>query len=502
MGANFNQIKIEMTKGSSGITPNASLLSIAKFFERSGLSKVINTSIGARKAKGASDSKHIMSMVMSQICGGDAIEHQKYLPSRAGVFGIGVPSVSACRSYLNEFHNSDADHERGMGKSYIPESNEYMSGFEKVHAHVFETVYRICPKDTITLDQDATFIPTSRPEACFNYKGESCYETFNTYCPEYDMMLGTRYNDGNVPPGFRQLDELQRVLSLLPDGVKHVKLRSDSAGYQWDLMKYCAKSRNKRFGAIEFAISCDVVHEFRVSAKMVPSEEWRPLRRDKDDYKSRLEWAEVSYAPTNLSKSKKNPDIRFYAIREVFRQPVSKEKKCKDAPGQMELGFHSTDDEITELESGNPKLEKLHLTSMSGKIYKLFGVASNITDQSGDKIILWHRERCGKSEQAHDILKNDFGGGHVPSYQFGVNAAWWNIAVLAMNVVSAMKRFFLPRGYKSCRMKALRYLFFTIPGKVVTHARRKILRVYSEDAGTDLLIYAMDKLDALLSGVT
>ena len=85
MEYNFNQIKIEMTEGISGITPNASLLFTAKFFEQSGLSKVIDTNIGARKRKGASDSKHIMSMVMSQICGGDTIEHQKYLPSRVEI---------------------------------------------------------------------------------------------------------------------------------------------------------------------------------------------------------------------------------------------------------------------------------------------------------------------------------------------------------------------------------------------------------------------------------
>ena len=39
MKYNFNQIKIEMTEGNSGVTPNASLLFTAKFFEKSGLSK-------------------------------------------------------------------------------------------------------------------------------------------------------------------------------------------------------------------------------------------------------------------------------------------------------------------------------------------------------------------------------------------------------------------------------------------------------------------------------
>ena len=291
------------------------------------------------------------------------------------------------------------------------------------------------------------------------------------------------------------------MLSLLPEGVKKVKLRSDSAGYQIELLKYCARDDNKRFGSIDFAISCDVGDEFKKSTRMVPESKWRSLRKDKYD-PSRLEWVEVSYAPCDLSSSKKDPEIRFYAIREVFQQPCASKKETKDAPGQMELDFEFADAEITELESRCEGLKKLHLTPMSGKIYKVFGVASNIMDQSGYEIILWHRERCGKSEQAHDILKNDFGGSHVPSYLFGTNAAWWNIAILAMNVSNVMKRYFLPRGYERYRMKTLRYVFFTLVGKVLTHARRKILKIYSHDAGAKLLMYALNKLEVTMPCVT
>jgi hypothetical protein len=134
---------------------------------------------------------------------------------------------------------------------------------------------------------------------------------------------------------------------------------------------------------------------------------------------------------------------------------------------------------------------------MGGEIYKLFGVASNITDKSGEGIILWHRGRCGKAEQAHDILKNDLGGGHVPSYLFGVNAAWWNIAVLAMNVNNVMKRNFLPPGYESCRLKTLRYVFYTLAGRVTRHARNVILKIFEQDTGAGLLVYALSRLEQM-----
>jgi len=64
--------------------------------------------------------------------------------------------------------------------------------------------------------------------------------------------------------------------------------------------------------------------------------------------------------------------------------------------------------------------------------YKVFGVVSN-RGLPGEEVIHWHRERCGKGEEVHAVMKNDLAGGQLPSGLFGVNAAWWAIVVLAFN---------------------------------------------------------------------
>ena len=56
--------------------------------------------------------------------------------------------------------------------------------------------------------------------------------------------------------------------------------------------------------------------------------------------------------------------------------------------------------------------------------YKLFGPVTNRT-LAGDELIRWQRERCGKSEEAHAVMKDDLAGGRLPSGLFGANAAWW-----------------------------------------------------------------------------
>ena len=40
-------------------------------------------------------------------------------------------------------------------------------------------------------------------------------------------------------------------------------LRSDSAAYQKDVIRYCTEKENKRFGVIEFAISAKVTADFK-----------------------------------------------------------------------------------------------------------------------------------------------------------------------------------------------------------------------------------------------
>jgi hypothetical protein len=61
--------------------------------------------------------------------------------------------------------------------------------------------------------------------------------------------------------------------------------------------------------------------------------------------------------------------------------------------------------------------------------------------------VRWLHERCGKSEEAHSIMKEDLAGGRLPSSDFGGNAAWWWIMILALNLNSAMKQLVLTESW-------------------------------------------------------
>jgi len=107
---------------------------------------------------------------------------------------------------------------------------------------------------------------------------------------------------------------------------------------------------------------------------------------------------------------------------------------------------------------------------LAGITYRLSGIATNRTED-GAELIAWHHQRCGKSEEAHAILKTDLAGGRFPSGTFGANAAWWALVVLAYNLHAALRRLALPGPLTPKRMKALRFALIAVPGCVVERGR-------------------------------
>ena len=112
-----------------------------------------------------------------------------------------------------------------------------------------------------------------------------------------------------------------------------------------------------------------------------------------------------------------------------------------------------------------------------GSAVRHFAVLSNRWKLEAGRLIEWHREKAGTIELVHDILKNDLGGGVLPSKYFGADAAWLRLAVLSHNVLTAMKRLALPAEMLTARPKRLRFLLFNMPGRLAHHARSMLLRL-------------------------
>ena len=221
--------------------------------------------------------------------------------------------------------------------------------------------------------------------------------------------------------GFEQLRVFKEALNCLLENVEKVKLRSDTAGYQHDLLKYCEKGESERFGRIEFAIGCNVTQAFKTAVAQVPDSEWQPIYKKGKGIKIKTgsEWAEVCFVPNELCHSKDAPVYRYLAKRQRLEEETP--LPGMEEPEQRELPF--------------PTME------IQENRYKVFGVVNNIeyTDMNGEDVILWLHERCGKSEEVHAVMKEDLAGERLPSADFGVNAAWWWIMIISLDLNAMMK---------------------------------------------------------------
>ena len=124
---------------------------------------------------------------------------------------------------------------------------------------------------------------------------------------------------------------------------------------------------------------------------------------------------------------------------------------------------------------------------MKERRHKIFGIVTNM-EWAGDVLIKWLHQRCGKSEEAHAAMKNDFAGGQFPSGDFGENAAWWWIMILAYDLNVLMKRLVLGESWVNKRMKAIRFGFINLARRVVEHARRLLVKISGNHFPSKLLI--------------
>jgi hypothetical protein len=388
-----------------------------------------------------------------------------------------IPSPSSAFRYLSAFHDSEQDRLRQPGKAFIPAANKHLRGFAKVNRDFLAFLQNNNPHKTVTLDMDATLVETNKSDSLFCYKGFKAYQPLNIWWFEQAAVAFSEFRDGNVPAGYQQLRVFIQALDCLPQGIENVRLRCDTAGYQHDLLKYCELGENERFGRIEFAIGCDVTPEFKKAVAEIPESQWQPVTNNikGGEVDTGKQWAEVCFVPNAIGHSKNDPEYRYLATRQVMEEQLT----------------------LAGLEQD--KQYPFPTMPMKESKYKVFGIVTNM-DWDGNELIRWFYERCGKSEQAHSVMKQDLAGGKLPSNDFGENAAWWWIMVLSLNLNTAMKRLVLGQSWVSKRMKAIRFALINLPAQVVKGSRYLLVRLSKHHPSFKWLLDIRAKI-AMLSPV-
>jgi len=398
------------------------------------------------RQRGYDEATMVESFVVLNAAGGECLED--FGPLRADVglaelLGHEIPSPEAARKFLYQFHDGErieaAQEQRPLGQvAYIPGENAALQGLGEVNRDLLQELGQRCSEQKIaTVDEDATIISSRKREALPTYEGERGYQPMLAVWAETNVVLAEEFRDGNVPALMDPLNVAKRAFAVLPPTVETRYFRGDSACHEWRLVNWLRDEKREEGppGFIGFALSARMSEGLHAALLAVPKEAWEAEGEDADVIR---ECAEVVYVPSEKTEKKDQPPLRYVGLRLRKRQ------------GEL---------------------------FADGTGVKHFAVVSNIWEWSGPRLLEWQRQKAGTIEIVHDVLKNELAAGVLPCGRFGANAAWLRLAVLAHNVMTALKRLALPPELLSARPKRLRFLIFNTAGRLVHHARQTVLRL-------------------------
>jgi hypothetical protein len=376
----------------------------------------------------------VNAYVLTMAAGGDCLADIEMLRADKAfsrLLGREMASEDVARKFLYAFHDDElirkAEAALPPGETaYIPEENAALAGLGRAMVDFQHAVTSHGNCTTATLDLDATIQESHKKEAKWHYEGGKGYQPTIVVWAEQDLVVADEYRDGNVPAGKDTLPVTKKAFESLPATVTTRYFRGDSACYNERQLRYLLNE------GIGFTISADMTTALKERCQQLPEEAWELLETRPNE---QVHISEVEHFNPWWDKVEKRP--RYLAVRLTPTQG----RLFEDGAGPKYLAV---------------------CTNREGSVMEL---------------LRWHWGKAGTIEHVHDVVKNELGGGVPPCGRFGANAAWFRLALLTYNVLSALKSIALPPKFHDARPKKLRFHVFNLPAIVSSHARMLWVRL-------------------------
>lgn len=277
-------------------------------------------------------------------------------------------------------------------------------------------------EENVTLDIDTTILESEKGDAKKSYKGNYGYQPLIGIIEENGFIAGSQFRQGNVSPAEGLWSFIEQC--EVNYGRKIKTIRSDSAGYQKEIVEKCIEAGKY------FSITAKHTASILEAMKSIPEPEWTE-GTDKEGIKTNWQVGEATYTFSSKKKS-----FRLVAKREILKN----------------AGLFDQ--------------------------YKYWIVITNLPadEYSSNQVILFHHRR-GLMERILGELKNQFNLDHMPCGQFEANALYFTIGILAYNILQFIKLTLLPDEYKKKSIRTIRYQLLHLAGKLIYHARYAILKI-------------------------
>lgn len=416
---NFKLGYLKKTK----VTSSSGLMLIMSFVKEIGLAAELEKRLSHLKdrKRGYCVSEKILSFLQMLIKGGDRLNDIDILSSDPGLLDmLGIdrfPRANTIGDLAKRFTLRDINK---MADLVMKLASNTIS-----HKRLKE----------IVIDIDSSLIASEVEIA------EKSYEGFRGFNPLMGIIKGkgmsmagfSLFRAGNASPAGNNLSLLRKISKYLQEHNPGVKLtvRLDSAGYNHRVMKYCDERDHG------FVIAGDKYEIILDTISSIDEGNWEKLKKKKKKRENNntaiLE--EVAESVHFVGPEREGEAYRFVVVRGKSRQ--------------------------------QPLFPQFQYT------YKVY-----FTNTHWDKheVVHFYRQR-GDAENVIKEEKEGFAVDNILAEDFLSQAAFFQMQLLAFNLVQYFKYTNLKKSWWSLRIKQLRFRLINIAGVVVNHARKTILRI-------------------------
>ena len=419
-------------------SPHAGALALSRVFRSLGLPGLIAANLPLRqRQRGFEEAQMIETITLLQTIGGDCPEDIGLLAGDLCLergLGYRPPKATALRGFLERFHDEALEAlrpARAQQKSFILPSSGPIEGLQHVQAGAVRRIAQRYAEQgqgqkIATIDQDATIIESHKRTALAHYEGGRGYQPMVAVWAEADLVVADQFRDGNVPAKQEPLTCAQMAFAALPGDLRARYFRGDSACHEHGLLRWLSDPARAQEpgGTIGFCVSAVMSEVLATAVRGVEERAWTTFGTEDDG--TLRQWAEVDFVPADKSEHKDRLPLRYVGLRLLKPQGV--------------LFADGTD-------------RHYHAVVTNRKL-------------DGGRLLAWHREKAGTVEHVHDEVKNWLGGGHMPSQRFAVNAAWFKLALLTYNLVSATRGLCFSVEERTGRLKKFRLLLIHLAGRM------------------------------------
>jgi Transposase DDE domain group 1 len=429
----------ELRADDPSLTATAGLVVVAEAVRALGVISAIDREVGPikRRRRGLGPGQLLVGLAETLLAGGDFLVDLDY--QRADRVG------SMLRSLAPPPSTTAASLARRFGDPQVAGIERAMAGLvARALGLLAARQRRTLTSTRPTIDLDPTEVEVhgaGKDGVGWNHLGQRAARPFAATWAKAGVALAAELLAGDQDPRPHAPGLLGRALAALPQGLGRPRLRADSGFFDQALAQAALRA------GCDFAICARRNPALWRASRAVDPAAWQPAVGMPD-----AQVATCAYRPEGWPAATRAL-VRRVAIpaSQLSADPRSRRRRTID-PQQLRL-------------------------ALAGKLDRVYGhtvILTSLTD-SPVTVEAWFRRRADIEDRIRDA-KLGFALRHLPSGSQAVNWVWLWAALLALNLSAWTQALGLGASSRA-HAERLRRGLVCVPGRLVRHARRTVLRL-------------------------